>query len=599
MNASAPEKEPLKEKNPENDETLILSDDPTGLTNDPDFINLLEHYQHAEFGKCSELLSVLEQRYPDHPRLLRFKDDLQLKLSLKTITIKSKKEHKNKVRNITFRMTVFAIISSVLLVVALLFSYYYLSNKARIEQEQRIVAQLSSLNDQAEQLILAGRPQPAAQIIEKIRSINPEYANLPELTSKADDLLRLEIKYQSALDLISQKKNDEALVILKELDAERPGMWDVNQQIAAIENSNLLAKYLEEGNAAFEKENWDKVLSSYENALILAPKLDDPQVKEQLLRGYLNKIISLLQNDSTSTDDIENAELYYRRAVALIPQSKAYSSERVNLEEVSSDLLVLKFTQTARALLEDKNQTVSTVAKAVSYLRKAANIKPKSTALQSDLTNAEYYQIAFQNFVEMEWVPTITNLAEIVAVDPNYAKGNASLLLYEAYYALGKEYFSVGLYLDARRELEQAEIMAWNDKDNLMKLFQVQVLLGDAIAKTRDYKNAVSYYKFALDAIDAKVRLQPDKPLSKQLLEAETLSEAGNFADAVPIYQELLQGIAVINTVNSVEIDDGLCLAFFASENLSTVDAIIEANNLSKSMIITFGRTLKVPTISN
>lgn len=599
MNASAPEKEPLKEKNPENDETLILSDDPTGLTNDPDFIKLLEHYQHAEFGKCSELLAVLENRYPDHPRLLRFKDDLQLKLSLKTITIKSKKEQKNKVRNITFRMTVFAIISSVLLVVALLFSYYYLSNKARIEQEQRIVAQLSSLNDQAEQLILAGRPQPAAQIIEKIRSINPEYANLPELTSKADDLLRLEIKYQSALDLISQKKNDEALVILKELDAERPGMWDVNQQIAAIENSNLLAKYLEEGNAAFEKENWDKVLSSYENALILAPKLDDPQVKERLLRGYLNKIISLLQNDSTSTDDIENAELYYRRAVALIPQSKAYSSERVNLEEVSSDLLVLKFTQTARALLEDKNQTVSTVAKAVSYLRKAANIKPKNTALQSDLTNAEYYQIAFQNFVEMEWVPTITNLAEIVAVDPNYAKGNASILLYEAYYALGKEYFSVGLYLDARRELEQAEIMAWNDKENLLKLFQVQVLLGDAIAKTRDYKNAVSYYKFALDAIDAKVRLQPDKPLSKQLLEAETLSEAGNFADAVPIYQELLQGIAVINTVNSVEIDDGLCLAFFASENLSTVDAIIEANNLSKSMIITFGRTLKVPTISN
>ena len=599
MNSSTPENEKPINNGPDINETMGQSAIPIDLFNDPDFQNLTEHYQHAEFDKCNEVLTRLEKRYPGHPSLIKFKDDLQMQLSLKTMAVSNKKEQKHKVRKTTLKMSVFAVISTILVMVIFFFSYYYINNDIRIKQLVKETAQLTSLNNQAEQLLLAGQPQPAAKIIERLRSINPEYANLPGLLSKTEDLLRLEEKYQTALNLVIEKKNSEALVMLKEIEAEKPGLWDVNPQIASIETSIKIAKYMEEGNAAYQVENWDKVFSSYENALTLAPTLDDPLMKEQLLKGYLNKIISMLQNDSTSIEDIENAEQYYRRAVALIPQSKAYASERENLQEVSSDLLVLKFTQTAKAILEDKNQTVASIAKAVSYLSKAANIKPKNTALQSDLMNAEYYQIGFQNFVEMEWVPAITNFAEIVSVDSNYANENASLLLYEAYYALGRQYYSVGLYLDARRNLEQAEILAWSDGGNLMKLFQVQVLLGDTIGKTGDYKNAVSYYKFALDAIKVNPQFDSLPTLSKKLVEAENLIQLGNFEKAFPIYQDSVKEIADIYTITDVKIGDGVCLAFFSSENLSTVDAIVEANNLPKSMLITFGRNLKVPSIKN
>jgi len=599
MNSITPENQKPVHNGPDINETIDQSVNPIDISNDPDFQKLTEHYQHAEFDKCEKVLKILEERYPDHPRLAKFRDDLHMQLSLKTMAVRNKKEQKHKVRKITFKMSVFAVVSTILVMVIFFFSYYYINNDNRIKQSQKETAQLTSLNNQAEQLLLAGQPQPAVKIIESIRSINPEYANLAGLTSKSEDLLRLEAKYQAALNLVAENKNSEALVILKEIEAEKPGLWDVGQQIASIEISIQIAKYMEEGNAAYQVENWDKVLSSYENALTLDPKLDDPLMKEQLLNGYLNKIVSLLQNKSNSIEDIENAEQYYRRAVAMIPQSKAYASERGNLQEVSSDLLVLKFTQMAKAILEDKNQTVTSVSQAVSYLSKAANIKPKNTALQSDLINAEYYQIGFQNFIEMNWVSAITNFAEIVSVDSNYANGNASLLLYEAYYALGRQYYSVGLYLDARRNLEQAEILAWSDGGNLMKLFQVQVLLGDTIGKTGDYKNAVSYYKFALDAIQVNSRLDSLPTLSKKLLEAENLIQLGNFEKAFPIYQDSFKEIAAIYTITDVKISDGVCLAFFASENLSTVDAIVEANNLPESMLITFGRNLKVPSIKN
>jgi tetratricopeptide (TPR) repeat protein len=520
-----------------------------------------------------------------------------MKLSLKNMAISINKEEKHKKKKVILNMSVFAIIGFLIVIIVFFFSYYYFNDSVSVKLLEDETALLTSLDYQAEQLLLAGQPQPAAGIIERIRTINPEFENLPELISQIDDLLRLEIYYQTALNLITENKNNEALVILNEIEAEKPGLWDVSQQIASIETSFQIAKYMEEGNAAYQVEKWDQVISAYENALILDPELDDPLMYEQLLRGYLNKIISMLENENTSIKDIENAEEYYRRAVALAPQSKAFASERGNLQKASNNLLELKYTQIAKASLEDKNQTITSVAKAVSYMRKAANIKPENADLQLDLKNAEYYQIAYKNFIEKNWEQAITNLNQITSVDSNYANGNASLLLFEAYYALGKQYYSVALYPDVLNKLEQAEILVWLDSDNLMKLFQVQVFLGDTNGKLNDYENAVSYYQYALNAIQVNKRLTNFPATATKLAEANALAAYGNYEDAFAAFQEVLRGIDVIYSISEIEISDGVCLAFFANENLSTLDAVLEANNLPKNMVITFGRNLKVPMI--
>jgi tetratricopeptide (TPR) repeat protein len=197
----------------------------------------------------------------------------------------------------------------------------------------------------------------------------------------------------------------------------------------------------------------------------------------------------------------------------------------------------------------------------------------------------------------MDWVAVITNLNPIISADPNYANGNAKLLLYEAYYGLGKYYNALSLYQDARNNLEQAEILAWDDSGNLMKLFQVQVLLGDTIGKMTDYQNAISYYKFALDAINVSQKLKNFPDLNTKYNEATKLADTGKFEDAFMAFQEVLKGINVVYLIYEIEIGDGTCLAFFANENLSTVDAVIEANNLPKNMVISFGRKLEVPSI--
>ncbi len=567
------------------------------LSADADYQKLVELYQHADFENCAELLAILEKNFPGHPKLLKFKDDLNMQLYLKTVAVTTQKEHTQRKRKGNIQKVVFAIVSAVVVIVAFIVSYYFINNAAiarRLEAENE---QLTALQTQAEQLLLAGRPQPSADIVEKMSAINPDFAGLDELKSQTDAMLRMEADYQTALSLAAEKKNEKALAILQQINSEKPGLWDVSHQIELVETSLQIANYMKEGNEAYQIERWDQVISSYEKALELDPKLDDPVVKEQLLNAYLKMIIGMLQNKDASIADIENAELYHRRAVAMIPQNKAFASERGNLQEVSSSLLELKFTQTARAILEDKNQTTTSIAQAVSYLSKAANIQSKNTALLLDQKNAEYYQMAFRSFIEMDWSATISNLNQILAVDANYANGNAKILLYEAYVAQGRQYNSLSLFQDARKNLEQAEILAWDDTDNLLKLFQVQVLLGETIGKMNDYENAVSYYRYALDAINFSQKVTKSPELSKKYNEATSLLASKKFEDSFTAYKQVLEGIEIIYSPSEMEINDGACLAFFANENLSTVDAIIEANNMPKSMVVSFGRKLIVPKI--
>lgn len=576
-----------------------LSNNPreASLSWDSDYLKLIEYYQNAKFGKCMELLEEMELQYPDRSELVKVRSDLEVKLSLKSMENRNKREKSRERTKTTLNMSIFAILGTFLVLIAFFFSYNYLFSIDTVQREAEKEATLISLYEQAAQLLLVGKPEPAIEILNTIKAIDPNYETLPELTSQAEQLLVLEDKYQTAIQLVEEDDVEEALAIFRQIDAEIPGLWDVKQQISGIENSLQITQYLEDGSLAYQEENWDQVIASYEAALSLDPKLDDLLLKEQLFQGYLHKIINLLQASDTTTADIELAEQYYRKAVALFPQSKEFASERENLQEVSGDLLEYKFTQTAKTLLADKAQTSSTIAKAVSYLKKAANIQPNNSALLMDIENAEYYQIGFQNFIEMNWPQVISNLSKAVAVDSNYASGNAKVLLYEAYYALGKQYYAAGFYQDAISQLEQAEILIWEDNNNLMRLFQVQVLLGDNFGKLGDYKNATSYYQYALNAIDASGKLGNHPELVTLLNEVVYWVAVENYKTAFETLQKVLADKSIFYTSVEVEIEDGVCLAFFASENQSTIEAITEANNLTKTMVITFGRVLTVPVI--
>jgi len=79
--------------------------------------------------------------------------------------------------------------------------------------------------------------------------------------------------------------------------------------------------------------------------------------------------------------------------------------------------------------------------------------------LQAEFNNAKSYQVALSSFIDMDWAQAIANAETVVSANADFAGGNASALLYEAYYALGKKNYNSGLYLDARENLEKQRFL--------------------------------------------------------------------------------------------------------------------------------------------
>lgn len=567
------------------------------FSSDPEYLKLIEHYQKAEFSACEKLLESLELRYPGQPELRTIRQDLEMKGSVNNLNTSIRKNEARAKGKSTLKLILFALV--VIIGIGAVFfasSLLILKNKP-VEVTPNVNSQLDQLFSQAEQLLQSGQASSALAVVLKVRALDPDDQRLPVLISQTNTLLEYEAHYRAALGLLEQGKDQEALNALRLLESERAGMWDIPQRIAAMEKEMQIAELLKAGDAAYQRQDWVGVIDAYESALVLNQRLSDTMMKEQLLFAYLNRIIGMLQSDNTSVEEITLSEQYYRKAVTLIPQNKEFVSQRENLQQISRDLLLKKYTQLAKSKLNDKKQTTGTINEAIYYLTKASNLNPDDSGLLAEIIIANNYQLAFSSFIDMNWPQAIASAQAVVDAKADFAGGNASALLYEAYYALGKRNYNSGLYLDARENLEKAEIIAWADGDNRLKIFQVQVLLGDSIGKVDDFENAVSYYQYALNAINYGEKVANRSDLLNQYQAAEQLAAAGDFRGAYDAFQSVIGAIDAIYTISEVEVGSGVCLALFANENLSTVDAILKANDLPTNMVISFGRVLRVPSI--
>ena len=567
------------------------------FSSDPEYLKLIEHYQKAEFSACEKLLESLEQRYPGQLELRTIRQDLEMKGSVNNLNTEIwKKEARAKGKS-TLRLILFALVAIIGIGAVFFASSLLILKNKPVEVTPDVNSQLDQLFSQAEQLLQSGQASSALAVVLKVRALDPDDQRLPDLIEQTNTLLEYEAHYRAALGLIEQGKDQEALNALKLLESERAGMWDIPQRIAAMEKEMQIAELLKAGDAAYQRQDWSGVIEAYESALVLNQRLSDTMMKEQLLFAYLNRIIGMLQSDNTSVEEITLSEQYYRKAVTLIPQNKEFVSQRENLQQISRDLLLKKYTQLAKSKLNDKKQTTATINEAIYYLTKASNLNPDDSGLLADLIIANNYQLAFSSFIDMNWLQAIASAQAVVDAKADFAGGNASALLYEAYYALGKQNYNSGLYLDARENLEKAEIIAWADGDNRLKIFQVQVLLGDSIGKVDDFENAVSYYQYALNAINYGEKVANRSDLLNQYQAAEQLAAAGDYRGAYDAFQSVIGAIDAIYTISEVEVGSGVCLALFANENLSTLDAILKANDLPTNMVISFGRVLRVPSI--
>jgi tetratricopeptide (TPR) repeat protein len=169
------------------------------------------------------------------------------------------------------------------------------------------------------------------------------------------------------------------------IEAEQPGLWDVRQQIAALDGAVQLAGYLAEGAAAYQSGDWAGVISAYEAALALDPPWRIRRSKNTCCGRISARRSASWSGTRSPIEDLEAAEGFYLTALELLPQVDANPGEFTRLQETARDLLAEKFALNAARAVADVNQTATSLAQAVGFMRRAVNLLPADPDLRQNL----------------------------------------------------------------------------------------------------------------------------------------------------------------------------------------------------------------------
>lgn len=563
---------------------------------DPKYRVLQKEYQHANWEECNKLLNELLKKYPNDPELEAFKSDFEIQFSIHK---NARRTARNKSRSsflIFIRKAGIIVGISIAAILLTWGGYSLVSKNSSLREIQSNVKQIQLLVDQAEALLNSGQPEKVNDLIDKMSKIDPENPKITELAQRMETLLGLGTLYDEAASKINDGMDVEALAILQNIEKQSPGYQDVELLIRQVQTRVEIAQALLDATNAYNENRWADAILGFERVQLLDPNNSDENLKAMLLNSYLRRIIEMLESDDTTIEDIGQAEIYYRRAVAMIPQSRIFLSERENLQKISSSLLELKYTQTANTIITNPNQTQASINQAVNFLKKATNLNPSNTVVKAELDKSQMYQVGFQNYIEMNWAAAIDNLTRLINLDEGYAGGLAKQLLFEAHAGRGNSYFSVGLYLDARKEYEAAEALVWN-QGNLMNLFTVEVNLGKALGKLKDYKDAASYFKYTVETVEYAKRAADSPDFVNKISEAIAYYSNGDYQESYELFVTTLENKAVLYSEAKIEVNMGTCLALIAAQNASSVQAILERNNLARQTILTIDQQLIIPSL--
>lgn len=588
-----------KKKNdqPEPIEERVLPPYEGDIHGDPSFQELLLNYQKADWKECEALLQPLLKRYPEDADLQDFKNEYDLRIGFQRNQTQFEKDlGKNRLIKGS-KVLIISLVSILLLSLLIGLGIWYGMNQLAVQNQKVHATQIDVLSIQVEALLKSGQPEKAQELIDRMQSIDPNNPTFIQLATETNELMALNGVYDQAQAKYQAGEYADALAMFQSIQSAFPNYRDVPLMIEETQNNITVAQSMQDALKAYDESRWEDAITGFETVQLLAPEKADTATKEKLLNSYLHRIIQMLENSNSNFEDISKAETYYRRAIAMIPQSKIYQTERENLQKISSDLLTLKYTQSATQLVNDPNQTLATVNQAANYLKKAANLNPNNTVLQSEVEKISQYQIGLQYYLAMEYEPAIQQLTSLLNTDDAYANGLAKQLLYEAHVGRGKYYFRVGLYLDARREFEAAENLVW-DTDNLMDLFMVEIDLAETLGKLQDYQNAASYYKYAVEAVNYSQRAMANPTFVSNLISAVQLYADGSYSESFDLFKSTLADKQALFTEQEVNLSNGTCLAFVAQKYHSTVEVILARNGLSSQTIATSDETYIIPTMS-
>ena len=572
--------------------------------NDSRFNKALSELQTGEWDKGIDELNQLTDDYPDSKDLRSLIDEMKTRSRIDEYEIEENKSLKRK------RYTRIAVIA-VLAMLAIGLVYFGVSTysewmqgqyqlaRARIESEAEGL-QIAVMYRNGQSFLQSGRTAEALSVFQDIATLDPDYPGLQAYIEQTEMEIELEERYTGAMQLINLNDLEGALVALEEINALEPFYKDVPLRIEEIRNRFFLADILAQADQAYQEENWVQAASSYETVRAIDQLYLPDEIEERLYDSYINAAQSAMREDTTSFENLQEAESYFNKALALRPRDPATKQERAQLREIFRTTLADTYVSAAKEVLQNQEDSLQAVTAAEEYFRKALALQPKDPEILKQQNLSQRFISAQNDFGNKIWSEVISSLEYVYSQEPSYAYGTSLQTLYEAYVARGDDFVAFGDYEEALSDYTRAASIAKERDDPGIGLYSTQIKTAEVYGKLGDYENAVFAYEDSIESLPIEEGLLEDYPkIQADLDRANNYTNQRYYRLAYQTYNRATPQILPLFSSFTYVIQSGEYLTMLANRYNTTIDAIIEANNLSNPKQIEAGQEIIIPGTEN
>ena len=430
----------------------------------PSFHEAMGHFRVGRWIEGFLKLADVEKNFPTEPDLRAIRQEMEVRSRISDYEVEENKH--NRMRNLR-KYSLRTVMTVAFLFIAFAAIYTYSGwiqgqlTKAQTSFSQNMQqAELTIELHNAQQLMIAGKPDEALSAYEAIQALNPDFPGLAESIARAQLLKDVEVQYTQAMNLLRLGDSAQALDLLKQVSQKMPNYRDVSLQIKSLQSQSEMTSVYNQAQLAFSEGRYEDAVTNYESLRLMDPTFQTSSVEENLFQSYIKAAQELLLAPVPTMEILRKVDNYFSQALAIKPMDREALAARTQVRMVIEDGIINDYVSQAQSVLASSPDSLEAQKTAEQYLGLALGVRPNDPNVLLQFQLAQTYIQAISDFSSSKWDSVIEQLEYVIDQDAGYASGTALQTLYDAYIARGSDFIASGEYALALEDFQRSAVLA-------------------------------------------------------------------------------------------------------------------------------------------
>jgi len=339
--------------------------------------------------------------------------------------------------------------------------------------------------------------------------------------------IALDESYAQAQEAISAQEWDEALRVLEAIAATDPNYRDVQAKQALVQGQQQLGQQFDQAQQAYQAGDWQGAITAYEAVRSADSTYRKEDVTEHLFESCLNQGMHLVQSTGGESGAVQEAQKLYQKALAFKPLDAQVQQEMA---------LAQKYLEGQSLLAAGDTEGAATI------LAWVCGTQPDYAGGNAAVLLASARGTEEPTAEPPKPLPTETAKPIFPTVPPSEGSFQEQ---YEGLIAQGDAAMAAGDYGQAEEYYVQAASVAIHGgTDSASWLFDAYAKAAAASARSGDYQKAAEQARTAIDIMSMSAVAIPSESYAGYIEQGDEYAENGDYQNALATYEMALRALA-------------------------------------------------------